>query len=252
VKPGDIVFLSASVPTREGWREDARPLQIEEAVIALARGVFARRGRLLFGGHPSISPLITSVAGEYLGPDPRRAVRPVITFQSEYFRGSLPDETWDLYRMGWASIQWTPVVKGADEQATRRNSLALMRDWMLLGSSTPKDVAVNCRLSAPIAMVAVGGMEGVCEETAVFLRRQRDGAFPPGSNVYVIATGGGAARRLAYDPERAFDGVRDELGPENSHALIGAKKDGRLVVLDSDSTFPPYAAITQRMLDTLD
>src|SRR5262249_59078396 len=55
---GDVIFLSASVPIREGWAEDAQPAEIEEAIVSIARAVFARNGRLLFGGHPSVSPLV--------------------------------------------------------------------------------------------------------------------------------------------------------------------------------------------------
>ena len=52
MRPGDIIFLSASVPVREGWTEDSRPNEIEDAIISIARAVFARKGRLLFTRSP--------------------------------------------------------------------------------------------------------------------------------------------------------------------------------------------------------
>src|ERR1051326_4399648 len=139
MKPGDIVFVSASVPSRPGWTEEARPSEIEEAIVSLARAVFARGGRLLFGGHPSVSFLISSVAGEYFEPDPSRLIRPVITFQSELFRPFLPDETWLLYRMGWSSIEWTPA-RYVGRDPDRSGSLRAMREVMLLGQDLPENV----------------------------------------------------------------------------------------------------------------
>ena len=42
VNPQDIIFLSASVPHRPEWVADSKPAEIEEAIISLARAVFAR------------------------------------------------------------------------------------------------------------------------------------------------------------------------------------------------------------------
>jgi hypothetical protein len=191
--PGDIIFLSASVPHRDPWKRDARPTEIEEAIICIARAVFARGGRLLFGGHPAISPLVASVAGEYFAIDPARSVRPIVTFQSEFFRGSVPDRTWDMVRMGWSAIEWTPAV--LDDRA---RSLAIMRNWMLLGADTPRDIIDRNELRPPRAMVAVGGMEGVRDEAAMFLRHRAE--WPGAHRVYAFRSGGGAAARL-LEPE---------------------------------------------------
>ncbi len=109
---GDVVFLSASVPTRRPFVDDAEPAEIEEAIVSVARAVFSRSGRMLFGGHPSVSPLIASIAGAYVAPDPDRPVtnRPIVTFQSEHFKHQLPNETWELHSMGWSAIEWTPPI----------------------------------------------------------------------------------------------------------------------------------------------
>lgn len=264
MKPGDIIFLSASVPKREGWMENAKPAEIEEAVVSLARAVFARQGRLLFGGHPSISPLIAAVAGEYFPVDPNRVVRPVITFQSEHFRGRLPDETWDLYRMGWASIEWTPDVQGKDEAETRQASLAVMRHWMLMGPETPANVIARCELHPPRAMVAIGGMEGVCDEAAVFLRHVDWWTLPERPHIFLIASGGGAAALLARATSGQMAGpVTKTLDPTDRAMLVQARREGRLQVLEEiweqqahgppgeTSPFHPYAAMAQWLLDTV-
>jgi hypothetical protein len=212
VQPSQILFLSASVPHRSEWLADARPIEIEEAIISLARAVFARGGRLLFGGHPSISPLVAAVAGEYFAVDPSRQVRPVITFQSKFFaEKDLPNKTWEMYRMGWADIEWTPIVmrKGV---AHRDDSLERMRNGMLLNpqllASDPEaqKAIKRIKLSAPKAMVAIGGMEGVAEEAGVFLECRKmwpelNSVATKLPGVYPFKSGGGAASRLVEAPE---------------------------------------------------
>ena len=247
MKPGDIIFISASVPSREGWREDARPAEIEEAIVSLARAVFARGGRLLFGGHPSVSYLISSVAGEYFEPDPARSVRPVITFQSEFFRPVLPDETWLLYRMGWSSIEWTGK-RPADGESDRDASLRLMREWMLLGPDLPTDVRRRNELAPPKAMVAIGGMEGVMEEARIFLEHARLWDVAEPSKIYVVPSGGGAAARLLDSDDRPLKDAR-EAGRIIDLERLWAEHHSRARL--ENAPFVPYASIVQYMLDNL-
>ncbi|HEY0150406.1 MAG TPA: hypothetical protein VGB92_00320 [Longimicrobium sp.] len=212
---GRVVFLSASVPDirREAeYRADPEPgvvydrvedahVEVERAVVSLARAVLSAGGRLAFGAHPSISPLVAMVAGEYRlpaaaerGPDEPPAVRSragsgeeaplVLIYQSRAFQEVVPDETWLLHRLGYAQIRWTAALRGEryrpemDGQAQCRKSLALMRQAML-------------RETDPVAMVALGGMSGVLEEAAMFRE-----LFPT-RRVYVMENTGGAAARLA-------------------------------------------------------
>ena len=71
---GVAVFLSASVPSPERSHEYNRipeaPLRIEEAVMSIARAIFMEGGTLVFGAHPSISPLVARVIGHYYLPAP--------------------------------------------------------------------------------------------------------------------------------------------------------------------------------------
>ncbi len=260
---GEIIFLSASVPSREGWKENAQPAEIEEAIVSIARAVFARKGRLLFGGHPSVSPLIAAVAGEYFAAEPTRAERPVITFQSKHFEGMLPDETWEMVRMGWSAIQWTPRVPGSDGKSDERASLKKMREWMLLASDTPHDIVSKHRLELPKAMIAVGGMEGVRDEAAIFLRNRRKSGLVPAPRVYVFGSGGGAAARL-LEPggwrDRLWLGKNPDL--RDLETLESAWRQGDIVDVETqwshenggrlaaDIPFQPYAAMAQWLIDT--
>jgi len=242
---GGIVFLSASVPTRPAWVSGSSPVDIEEAIVSIARAVFARRGRLLFGGHPSVSPLVSAVAGEYFAADPARPAveRPVLTFQSEQFRGpQMPDATWELHRFGWTSIEWTPKA------ANRAESLRLMRERMLGGPM-------------PAAMFAVGGMEGVVDETLLFLAERRArGALS--SRVYVLPSGGGAAACLANPEPRWSERYSTEFGTSSvadledlrpalaADAIVDAERQWSATFGAGDFQVRPFAAITQWVLDS--
>src|SRR5947209_9716785 len=74
---GRSIFLSASVPTIERRDEYERipeaPIQIEEAVMCVARAIFIEGGTLVFGAHPSISPLLARVIQHYYVPPPAEA-----------------------------------------------------------------------------------------------------------------------------------------------------------------------------------
>lgn len=247
---GDIVFLSASVPHRQAWTADAKPAEIEEAIVSLARAVFARKGRLLFGGHPSVSPLIASVAGEYFPPDTERKVKPVITFQSEFFKGKLPDETWELARMGWSSIHWT------ERKETQADSLTVMRAAMLSGVGVPEDMIQKEELKTARCMVAIGGMEGIRDEAAAFWQTCR-------RPVFVVKSGGGAAARLLDPPDQWERSLwpADPYIPKDAATLFDLRGQAQLIDLEEswwrnnpgmlprELPFQPYPTIMQWLLD---
>jgi SLOG-like protein len=260
MKPGDIIFLSASVPYRKHWIEDAKPVEIEEAIVSVARAVFARQGRLLFGGHPSVSPLVAAVAGEYFPNDAARVVRPVITFQSKFFEKVLPDKTWEMVGMGWSTIEWTPKSPATDRRSDREASLDEMRAWMLLAPETPKDIIERNQLRPPRAMIAVGGMEGVRDEAAMFLRSRARWDSAP-RRVYAFGSGGGAAARL-LEPKN-WQGLWPEHEPDTHdlEVLHRAWSQNDIVNLEqrwwdaNPATIPklplqPYTAMAQWLLDT--
>ena len=102
---GKYVFLSAGFPSPERnpeFYKTADPFEITQAVLSLVRAIFASKGRLIFGGHPTISPLVLMVAEEYL---PTSLVErkiwnekngyQVTIYQSEAFRDWIPESTKD-------------------------------------------------------------------------------------------------------------------------------------------------------------
>jgi hypothetical protein len=205
---GRSVFLSASIPVRPGFRRvSGAAVEIEEAVISLARAVLREGGIVLFGAHPSISPLVASVATENLSPllrigdpsevesigTPKRYGPGVVIYQSHAYDGHLPDKTWKMYRFGYADLVWCSAKAGEkfdpkNQRFQCPESLRFMRRKMFEKES-------------PSVMVAIGGMEGVIEEADLFLQdklaRKTLGATSP---LYLMATTGGAAERLAREP----------------------------------------------------
>ena len=253
MKDDDVIFLSASLPYRPPWDKVAEPVEIQEAIVSIARAVFARGGRLLFGGHPSVSPLIADIAGEYYQVDSRRTIRPIVTVQSEFFKEILPQKTWDLHTMGWSAIEWTPKAEDRDK------SLAVMRKAMLGMDDLGRDIAQRNRLRPPVAMIAVGGMEGIRDEAAMFLQAH------PTRSVFLLKTPGAAAAILTEHPET----WRDRLWPQDAfrgdilETLQIGKRQGRMVdleqrweqeVKDRGVKLPaievqPYATMVQWALD---
>lgn len=160
------VFLSASVPSPDCnpvYRRGIRRVAIREAISALTL-VVVPQGRLVFGGHPAISPMV-HLAAERLGAADR-----VFIHQSEFFRSVIPPTS-----LQFRHLVWTPA------EADREESLARMRERMI--TSEPFH-----------AGVFIGGMEGVEDEFALFQRHH------PQALLLAVASTGSAARIL-FDRE---------------------------------------------------
>lgn len=191
------VFLSASVPAKERGQKYQRienaAVCIEEAVIAVARAVFSAGGNLVFGGHPSISPLVASVLREYqapeVGPDAKvehseGQPQPKVTmYQSKVWEPFWAEESKRLAENQLVEFHWTPIVEGESISQSRMD-----------GPQAPKSMTEMrkemIKRTSPIAMIIIGGMEGTEEEAEVFAE------FRPGRPIFALATTGGAANLI--------------------------------------------------------
>jgi hypothetical protein len=165
------IFLSASIPHSDSpvrYSLSADVISIRDSVRALAT-VALSKSRIVWGGHPSITPLIRVVA-ESLNVKGSSRIK---LFQSAWFDGRLPDDN-----RAFESYQTTP--RGVDEE----DSIKIMRQQML--SSEIFD-----------AGVFIGGMHGVELEADMFRELHPQAIMLP------VATTGGAARlifdRLRYE-----------------------------------------------------
>lgn len=156
------VFVSASVPDprkkgEEHYAETADNVAIRDAITAAVQ-VVTPAGKLVFGGHPAITPMVARVAAAM------NTLENVQIFQSLWFQPMFPEEN-----RAFRSLTLIPAA------STQKQSLMDMRAAMLEG---PFDAALF-----------IGGMKGVEDEfEAVWKRVPR--WFP-------LATTGGAARVLA-------------------------------------------------------
>lgn len=169
---GRHVFLSASFPSGERG-EAVRPFDasaIADAATALVRAVLAADGRLLLGGHPTITPLVLMIAMEH------RTRDAVHVFQSRWFEEQITPETRRLADSNLGVIHFTDRCKNLED------SLLMMRKRML-------------RFCQPAGAVFVGGMEGIAEE------HQLVGKMLPSVPRIAVKGPGGAAARLATGPE---------------------------------------------------
>ena len=166
------IFLSASIPLQERdpqYIETADIIAIRDAVIALTTVVLPHH-RLIWGGHPSITPLIYYVM-ERLNLNIQEHIT---LYQSRFFEKYFPEDN-----NKFENIVFTDVVDN-----DREKSLLYMRHKMLDESEFS-------------AGIFIGGMEGVEEEYDMFIEKH------PKALALPIASTGAAAKKI-YD-ERFTD-----------------------------------------------
>ncbi len=158
--PGPV-FLSASIPdpTRDPkYFQTGDTIAIRDAVIALVTAVLPRT-KLVFGGHPAITPMVKWVA------DRTGSFNKVRMFQSKWFQ--------DKYLPDLAKFRYEETEAATD----RDQSLLAMRKTML-----------TCENFS--AAFFIGGMEGVEDEYDLM------GKLNPTVPRFPVYTTGAAARLL--------------------------------------------------------
>ncbi len=218
---GRVIFLSASFPSfkrHPEYRETTDIAEISSAVVSLARAAFHADGTLVFGGHPTITPLLLSVAKEMIAQAGAVALPSgprVIAYQSSVFDQDAPSEVRELSELegGLGRVVKIPAAPGerprnhADgslDPASVERSLKAMRDEML-------------GQSGAVAAIYVGGMIGIDREHAL----ARELGIP---RHYVIAAPGGAARQLRpLGPDDAPPALLRELETSRHYPLLAAR-----------------------------
>jgi hypothetical protein len=178
LKPADAIFLSASVPdpAADHFVLPGDSAAITAAVSALLYVTLGRR-RLVWGGHPAITPMVWSVAEAM---DVHYGAW-VSLYQSLIFKDEFPAET-----ARFKNVIFTEAV-GFD----RPGSLAVMRARMIGDNDFS-------------AAVFIGGMGGILDELALLKQAHRNARIVP------IASTGGAAQLIA-EQENADQALAKEL-----------------------------------------
>lgn len=191
------IFLSASVPVagRGHYHDTANPFLIQCAIRELVISII-RSHRVVWGGHPSITPMIWNIC-EDLSVNYANAV---VLYQSRFFEDRFPEEN---ERFG--NVVYTDAVPG-----DREASLLRMREAMLSRDGLA-------------AAVFIGGMDGVEAEFSIFQQHH------PNALTLAVPAPGGAALDLA---QRL--GVADQQSLHNIdfarlfHLKLGALSPPRL------------------------
>lgn len=158
------IFLSASVPSIKrdpSFYDSADIIAIRDSVIALSTVVIPN-SRLIWGGHPAITPLVNYVIQKM-----NVNVKEHITlYQSLFFEEHFPPEN-----------EFIENVRITEKGKDRDESLAYMRFKMFTENNFS-------------AGIFIGGMEGVLEEYDMFCN------FHPRALILPIASTGAAAKMI--------------------------------------------------------
>lgn len=176
----NAIFLSASVPDPKRAAEFARTadaVAISAAVTALVHVTLGRR-RLVWGGHPAITPMLWVVAQD-IGVEYGSWVT---LYQSRYFQDEFPEDN-----ERFQNVRYIDSVEN-----DREKSLRLMRMRMLT------DVQFG-------AGVFIGGMSGIVDEFKLF----RD--LQPGAGLVPVLSTGGAVLEAAKLLDHWTPDLRSEL-----------------------------------------
>jgi hypothetical protein len=185
-----IFLLSASVPSPERSEQYLRirdsQLHIDEAIISLSRAVFASGGRIVFGGHPTVVPLVCMVAAEYVSSTRASTLEspPSIVYQSEAYKDIVTEPQREMVSLGLSEERLVPAVDHERYDPRRRGepqcerSLQQMR-YQMISETKPQ------------ALICMGGMEGVEDEFAMFAE------LYPSRPIWLWAITGGATALLA-------------------------------------------------------
>ncbi|MCG3808190.1 hypothetical protein I3252_01700 [Psychrobacter sp. Ps4] len=158
------IFLSASIPLKERnpiYYDTADVIAIRDCVSSLAKVVLPEC-RLVWGGHPSITPLISSIL-ESVNVNIKEHVH---LYQSDYFRQMFPVE----------NEEFSESLIVTDNIGSRDESLALMREKMIVNNDF-------------IAGIFVGGMEGVEDEFELFTQSHPEAMVLPMASTGAAALG---------------------------------------------------------------
>lgn len=185
------IFLSASVPDIDSpYYKRCDPVLIQAALRSFLFTVIGRK-HLVFGGHPSISPLILA-ACEDIGITNQNAVT---IFQSKHFSGVIPEDN-----RKFANFIETRVGNDLGD------SLAIMR----------KEMFTTYRYDAA---VFIGGKEGIVTEYELFIK------FCPKAKILALKSPGGAAAEIQNIPANEDDELLDYVRAFSSGLGLHHKLD---------------------------
>jgi hypothetical protein len=194
------VLLSASVPDEIAGTPAAQRLY--DFVAAIVEAIFDSGAMLVFGGHPTITPLVHQLARSRADGPP-----PIALYQLERFRAAAPPESTDTRVFGQVHWVGDPTAEiAADLRSLREPMVRLARAAVFIGGKTTG---------------FSGDKPGIRDEY------ERFRAHHPLSPVYLVGATGGETARIIQDAAGADweqNGLRGE-----ARAVLHASHDPRIV-----------------------
>lgn len=235
---GRTIMLAAGMPEGEPDGDAETRIgswDIDQAIAALARAVFAEGGTLVAESDAPLTLLLSMIAGEY---------------QTQRFaEGS-----------GQADADQMPSVR---VHRTRPHSdrededVALLERYRLVDfvDQADDDPFAENSISAPslrdepIALFCIGGGAGVIEQAHRFASKE---SYRP---IFVLKTTGGAAARLIVDPELTVEAI-DTAIAEQVWSRARARLEATEFEVDRrryevEERIVPYPVIMQTIVDRL-
>jgi hypothetical protein len=194
------VLLSASIPDEIVGTPEAQRLY--DFVATIVRAVFASRARLVFGGHPTITPLVHRLAKDQPGGPP-----PIVLHQLERFRDQAPPESADTSVFGTVHWEGDPAADiAADLECLREAMTQRAKAAIFVGGKTTG---------------FHGARPGIREEYEQFRARH------PQAPVYLVGAPGGETARILSDAAGA-DWEQNGLGDE-ARRMVHSSDDPQIV-----------------------
>lgn len=177
---GFPVMLSASLP--QDLAGTSRAQELFDVIVAVVGGVLSADGTLVFGGHPSVTPLVHRVASSLGFEEPRVAL-----FQLRKFRQEVPKEAYDERVFGgviWVGHESQPDSTSLAEDLAemRARMVNMARAGIFLGGKTESNI---------------GGVPGIRDEYERFIARHEAGP------AYLLGGLGGEALRIIQSLEQS-------------------------------------------------
>ncbi len=180
---GRALFLSASCPPPDAMDQfdPPDPDEIDAAISALVHAVLRSRGKIVFGGHPSIAALVQAASQAYLPASQPgrqdlkdREDHPVVMYLSSAFQADLEPITRWLIEKVWVDVRWIDAADGETPRFHRQtglviDSVAKSLDAMRRAALTTDNL---------IGVVFLGGRIGIVKEFDLLMQLKFDHSPP--------------------------------------------------------------------------
>ena len=201
-----IVFLSASIPNEDD--NDYNFLKIHDIIVTLTEAVIKSGGTLVFGGHPTITPIILNIM-EIMSENNNKGVKTypnIYLYQSEFFKTKFPPETWAFPEERRKVIPMVPCsdysVGETEKDAIEKDlSLASMREAMINDYSYTSAIFIGGRYNKEKCVES----SGVWDEYLKFSSKH-----PKAKCLYIENTGIVPLKLYEYYSEDKFEKIMVE------------------------------------------